>query len=244
MRNHNPTPLEQITDTPRPGCILCARALEAHELQTCQHCVGRTRANLFAIADAYRLLPSLLGLLGTNHIRIGGGESRLPGGDILVMLAGGSNASSRLRAYFAGHDPDFDQDDQAGDPPSVAYALGRWEDDWRQWRGEPAAIAPMTVQGAFAYLAPKVSWAAQWHVAFDEFATDIRTLRHQVEVAAKLDSTPMRAAVACFDCGQHTLERRYLPSGLEDDWTCRTCRRRYDQASYFLAIRAMLEETA
>lgn len=227
-------------------CGVCRHRLGTDEARTCRACVADTRAHLGAIEHAYALLPDLLVGLGSNAPQPGrtaSNERPMPGGDVLVLLGPGSPALERVRAWLRDpdRDPDFDQDDRPGDPPSAAYALGRHEDDWRHVRREPAAAAAHTVAGAVAYLHGHLTWAAARHPGFAEFALDLAALRRRLEVAAQLDDRPERAGVACFGCGDD-LQRPYGHNGREDDWTCRRCRRVYDQAAYLLAVRATLQE--
>lgn len=227
-------------------CGVCRHRLGVDELATCRACVADTRAHLGAIEHAYGILPQLLDTLGSNAPQPGRGrtaERPLPGGDVLVLLAPGSSASERMRAWLRDpeHDPDWDQDDRPADPPSVAYELGRHEDDWRRLRGEAAAAAAATVTSAAWYLRSRLTWAARRHPGFAEFALDLRALRHRVERAAGLDDRPERAGVPCFGCGGQ-LERRYGPGGREDDWTCGRCGRVYDPPAYRLAVIASLQE--
>lgn len=227
-------------------CGVCRHRLGTDEATTCRACVADVRAHLDAVEHAYALLPALLVGLGSNAPQPGGGrasERPLPGGDVLVLLAPGSSALERWRAWRADpdRDPDWDQDDRPGDPPSAAYALGRWEDDWRRVRREPAAAGPHTVPGAAAYLHLRLAWAARRHPGFAEFTADLTALRRRIEVAARLDDRPERAGVPCFDC-RGELERPYGHNGRDDDWTCRRCRRVYDPPAYRLAVIANLQE--
>lgn len=232
-------------------CGVCRHQLGVDERATCRACVADTHRHLDAVQAAYGLLPGLLGVLGSNAPQPGRGraaERPGPGGDVLVLLGPGGNGLAALRrlraaeASGARHDePPWGTDDRAGDPPSAAYELGRWVDDWRRVRGEPARRVPAGVDAAAAYLRRHMSWAASRHPGFGEFAADLVALRRRLERVAGLEDRPERAGVACFDCGGD-LERPYGPLGRADDWTCRRCRRVYDQAGYLLAVRATLEE--
>lgn len=164
----------------------------------------------------------------------------------------------------------YGRDDLDGDALSVSHELGQWEDDWRRMRGEPAAPGPAFVSTAVEYLTVNVSWAASRHPAFREFADDMRRLRWMLEAVTRTVDRPVRASAPCFElrpatdpdeeessriCGG-VLERHYLapesggpPSaspahGLQDDWVCRRCKRVYDQAGYWLAVRSQLERAA
>lgn len=233
---------------PRPDagllCGVCRHRLGTDELATCRACVADVRAHLGAIEAAYGLLPLLLPACGSNAPQDGRGraaERPIPGGDALVLLGPGSPATARLRAFLAGDDPDWDQDDRRSDPPSARYELGRWVDDWLLLRREPAAAVPLPVPAAVAFLRDRLQWAASRHPGFGEFVLDVKVLRACLERAAGLDEPVERAGVPCFDCGGD-LERGYDHNGRADDWRCRRCHRVYDSASYLLAVRAQLEE--
>ncbi len=96
-----------------------------------------------------------------------------------------------------------------GDPPSVAFELGRWEDDFRLTLGVPAATEPATVTAAASFISSYLTWAGREHPAFPELATDVRKLLAILVDATSTGSRPERAQVACFDCGTDALERRY-----------------------------------
>jgi hypothetical protein len=236
-----------------PMCGTCARRLGVGELATCRACVADARADLAAVLDAYGMLPALLNGLGSNAPNPaavhGGSERPMPGGDVLVLLGPGSGADNQRRADAArrragrpGSDV-WGLDDLPSDPSSVAYELGRWEDDWRRVRGEPAASGPAGVHTAADYLRDRLAWAAGHHDAFPDFAEDLARLRRRLEVATGTIDRPERADVPCLDC-QGPLERWWTHAGLDDEWTCRGCRRGYDQRAYLLAVRATLEEVA
>ena len=243
----------QAEETDAIPCSVCRRALrDTDPPKTCQQCVGRARADLHGIVNAYALLPAIVhSPMGSNAPRPQEGgrptERPMPGGNALVMLAGGSGADNTRRRWLAdrtGAEPPWGADDLQGDPVSIAYELGRWEDDFRRVRGEPAALANYYVAAAVAYLLQNLTWAARAHPDFPEFTHDLRTLRAVLERVTELDERPMRAEAPCFDCGG-TLERHYRDRhGLDDDWTCRGCKRVYTPAAYYLAVRAQLETLA
>lgn len=224
-----------MTAGPEPTGVLCSTCrhrLGVDELHTCRACVADVRHTLAAVVDVFGRLLAELGQLGSNAPDPGrpGRSSTLPlpGGAVLVMLGPGAPAAA-------------DVDALPSDPRSVAHELGRWEDDWRRRRREPAADGPPLVATAADYLQVRLTWAATRHPGFAEFAADVTVLRRRLERATGLDDRPERAGVPCFDC-RGDLERPYGHNGREDDWTCRRCRRVYDQAAYLLAVRAQLEE--
>jgi len=231
-------------------CSTCRHRLGVDERATCRACVADVRAHLGAIVDTHQMLPQLLDQLGSNAPQPGrtrAAESPMPGGDVLVMLAAGSNGLAALRRLLAAeqtgrpHDePPWGVDDRDNDVPSVAYELARWVEDWWLLRHETEPVRP-DVDASAGWLRARLSWAAAHHPGFAEFALDMRVLRRRLERVAGLHDTPERAGVPCFGCGGD-LQRGYGHHGREDDWTCRRCRRVYDQAAYLLAVRAQLEE--
>lgn len=239
--------------TPAHPCCVCRRDLAEDERNTCKQCVGATRSDLHGILNAYALLPDIIGNpLGSNAPKDSTGRSNekpMPGGDALVLAAGGGDGRGQLR------EPHYGDDDLPGDPLSVAAELGRHEDDWRKIRHEPAALTNHYVSSAAVYLLQHLGWAGSRHPDFPEFARDIRRLRHMLEQATGTAETVVRAQAPCFDCGGQ-LVRYYRdaygqgpregrePWGLAEDWTCRACKRVYDPAAYWLAVRARLENEA
>lgn len=200
-----------------PLCVVCNRSLRPYEPRTCDGCVQRTRDTLADIADLYAELPGNLDRAPTREH---------PGGQPLVMLSWGSEGafwSDGQHAATAGND------NWPSDPPSVAYALARWEDDWRSSRGEPAPERPSeskrrpasridrVMRDAVHYEQRHLQWAANNHAAFDEYAADLRKLRRTLEQATTRHDRPEYGA-PCFDCGE-PLER-----GWEDPTVCRHTR--------------------
>lgn len=258
-----------MTETePIPCAVDPRHNLDEHERGTCTACTGRTRADLHGINNASRYLHDILYAgLGSNapadRARSNDGHP-LPGGDALVLLGGGGNALNALRrirvAEKAGRDhnePPFGIDDLPTDPLSLGWELGRHEDDWRKVRREPHAEHPYIATQAIGYLLARLGWAAARHPDFPEFAESILTLRQRVERATGTDERTVRAEAPCIDCDGH-LERTFRPIvgkrpdtghgrdtwGLEDDWTCTRCHRRYDSAAYGRAVHQMLAERA
>lgn len=134
---------------------------------------------------------------------------------------------------------------QEDDPPAVAFELGQWEDDWRSERGEPASMEVATVAGAVGYLSLRAGWAADFHPAFDEFATDVARLRARLEVATSMDARPLRAVgVRCVRCETAPeLRLGWGDGGLDDEWHCPRCRGTYTAEEYWLAVhQALIDE--
>lgn len=242
-----------------PLCILCVTSLPVDRPQTCLPCLAGVRRDLSAVVDLYALLPaamagSIYGQPGAPRDGDPSGERTIPGGDRLAMLGPGSRGLA--------HVWDDELDERSDDPESVAFELGRAEDDWRLTRGEPAAEVAGTVASATAYLMPRLGWAADHHPAFDEFATDVRRLLGRLRTATATDDRPERGA-PCLSCGA-TLERKRSErkpghgcrghhdrcayplephgcadtGGLVDEWRCPRCRRTYALEEYALTMRS------
>lgn len=222
-------------------CGTCRRDLAEDERNTCRRCVGKARADLHAIVNAYAMLPDIIGNpLGSNapKWRNDSGHTKaatypMPGGEALVLAAGGGDGRGQL---WADH---YGLDDQAEDPPSVAAALGMWEDDFRRIRREPAALSKHYVASAAAYLLEHTGWAGSRHPDFPEFAADLKRLRAHLERATGTDDPIVRSGAPCLSCDPPAprLERRYGVNGLEDDWSCPRCRRTYTPDEHMDAVR-------
>lgn len=225
-------------------CAICSRhRVNVTDLQTCFDCATEVRRDLQRIVDLYATLPDYLGHPAAIRLdqRRGSGEPALPGGDPLVLLGPGGDAGNRRRAYLAGLDDAFDQDDRDADPVSIAYALASFEDDWRKVRKEPAASDRETVAGASAYLHRRHDWAAQHHPDFVEYAAELAKLRRHLERVTRTSDAPERVNATCLDCGER-LQRKMTDRGFSDDANCPACGRIYTQQEYWLACRVFLQQ--
>jgi len=242
-----------MTEPDEHRCGLCQRPLREDERATCHQCVGAVRADLHAVTNLHQLLPAVLAALGSNAPNPNltrGFAAPLPGGDALVLLAGGSAGAEARRRWRRAEatgqphqEPPWGADDQPNDPPSVSGELARWEDELRHHHHHPAAPYPADVTGAASYLRRNLTWAGGHHPDFAELADDLAALRRRLERVTGRDQPPVTAAADCFDCGGR-LQRHWTHHGLTDDWTCHQCARVYDQPAYLLAVRARLEQQA
>lgn len=178
-------------------CFVCGRrTLDATELQTCVHCINTTRRQLQDVVDMYALLPGeIAARAGTaspmDPTGTRSSETPMPGGDALVMLAGGSG-----RRHY----------DDATSVDSIVGSLALWEDDWREHFGVEAARVKATLSSVTAYLFANLARAAQWHPAFDEFAREVR--QHQAalqRVTSRGEATDRGAP--CPYCGARIIRR-------------------------------------
>lgn len=240
-------------------CAVCSLSLELVEIQTCTACVANIRLQLDEIVTRYALLPTTIdspAAIGTLSLMAAGSDGtawRGPERERTALDTTPWRVPERLshtnRQPWP-HNPAEQpkhaatvtwvetqiNDNHPTDAPSVAHELSRWEDAWRTDRHEPAADTADTVTGAVHYLTRRLGWAASHHQAFPDFADEVRQLHHQVTRATHLDN-PMTVGVPCFDCGADLLRRNG-----EDHYACPRCRREYDDASYWLAVKANLEQ--
>lgn len=228
-------------------CQLCENHLGI-ELRTCLICAAAVRKNLHRVTRLYRALPAFVPKLAVQRLdqRRGSNEPSLPGGDHLVFLADGSDAGNRRRAFLAGLDESWDQDDRLSDPLSVAYFLASWEDEFRRQRREPAASDRATVATAATYLQHRHDWAAQHHPEFPVYADQLDRLRKHLERITYTSDAPEPVNAYCTvpGCGQRLLRKLNEETGFDDNAYCpsRTCRRVYEPRELAFAYRAWMEE--
>jgi len=213
---------------------------------------------LIEIVDLYALLPSeLLGRAGSatplDAIRGSTTDVRLPGEDLLVLMAGGTTSSvvsarSGDRSHAADADPGS---------VSVVAMLATWEDDWRETLDLGPAMREATVSGAAAFLLDRLGWAAQFHLAFGEFAEDVRRLRLTLKRVLRTDEPNDRTEVECAQCSGDLI-RIYARAdacppgcdhkgdghdqgGQRDWWKCRNrrCGRRAEAGEFWLLMRQL-----
>ncbi len=224
-----------VAETGHKRCASCPRFLTDTEAGACLDCIARAREALAEIVTHYALLAVIV---GKQHgaptleaIGRGSDETTLPGGDALVMLAGGGEGN--------------DRDSRVGDPESAAQTLGQWEDAVRHARHLTAADTLANVTSAAGYLSPLLTWVAAEMDVFDLLFTDLRRLRSRLLRLTWLDQPVLRAPVECFDCGEERLEKQMTSTGLTDNWRCtnRRCQREYSNEAYHLALTAKLAAT-
>lgn len=212
---------KMITNDPVRRCVVCRRTeLPVTYAQTCPRCAGRIGEDLRAIVRLHQLISAELeGRAGAANSGQGGNGIRddnpLPHVDLLTLIGPGSIGRGDRFAY-------------PSDPPSVAFELSQWEDDWRHVLGMPAAERPVSIAAAGrwtvtrnqvgaklwtwhpGFLAARLAWAAQAHPAFDEFAHDVEVLLRWLRAATRTGGGPERLSAPCFDCGG-PLVRDYAP---------------------------------
>lgn len=228
----------------------CGRSLAPEEPLTCERCLTDAREHLAGIRLLYEELPTHLGHLrspvydATPH---GDDGPALPGGDVLVMLSGGSEGLA--------DDGETVRDD---DPTSIPFELHFWEKAWREDRGEPIDGKPMStasvVRHAAAYLEVHARWAANNHPGFGAFADDMRRLHRTLERATARTDAREVAEAECLECGSELI-RAVRPrlegeprregteqEGYQDGYTCTGCGRVYERHpagydAYAIALR-------
>ncbi|WP_129711102.1 hypothetical protein [Haloactinopolyspora alba] len=235
--------MTEQTDQGRP-CIVCGRRpLAEDELQTHVHCINTIRRQTITIVDLYALLSAAIMTragaappLDPTGIR--GDNDHIPGGDALVMLAGGSG-----RWHY----------DDRTEVDSVVGNLARWEDDWREHFGLGASRVKATLTGVTGFLLDNLARAAQWHPAFDEFATDVH-VHHAAITRLTGHGDPTERGAPCPYCGRRIIRRYIDPDpcdpecehtgdghdqgGRRDEWVCsnRECRYVFDDDQHRMAV--------
>lgn len=223
-------------------CVLCSRSLEVTERQTCAGCVAHLRVELEEIEQRYLTLAAE----AEHHP-----ADAIPGGPAMVAIAAGSSGAAQIRAWAAGRDASHVADEWARDGASVAFELSRWEDEIRRARRDPAAmVLPAesarrrdqqlrTLDAAVTYLTRQLDWAAQHLEVFDEFARDVRRLLGAVRGITR--SGP-QYDVPCTKCGVPLLlvdapVDPKQPNGPKIGvYQCPRCKRRYNDAAYWVAV--------
>lgn len=215
-------------------CTVCRRRqLAADEPATCVFCLGRARSNLIGLVHAYALLDDeLLNRGGTSFEPIptgGGGEQRIPGGEALVLLAGGA-----VRPSEAAEPAD-------GPIPPVAL-LAAWEDDIRRVRRLPAA-GRATLDTVASFIGAQLGWAAQNYELFADLADDLRKTRQRLEaVTGSGDPVDRGGHIPCPTCDTPIVRLYDDRTGRTDHWTCpsRACGRTVTDREYGFAVWAYL----
>ena len=109
-------------------CSACGCSLtEVEPRYACESCLTRSQALLAECVVMYAELPSMLGQPAASSLgRLrGSGDAALPGGDALVLLAGGGTGTAETGATC-----------RDGDPVSVQWSLLTWAQDWSDIRGD------------------------------------------------------------------------------------------------------------
>lgn len=259
--------VEDEVEQPPRMCSLGSHELREDEVTTCLACIARTRTVLLEIVELHAELPDAVAVLsGIRYDRSGPahGEDPVPGGDALVMLAGGKFGGVTWgrpsRRYPEGSFEHL-QDQWASDPPSVSAVLGELEDDWRGARRDPPAPYEQSVARSSRYLLDHLRWAAERHPQFVEQRQVLDWLHMRLEVVTKTDERPEPVGAPCMHCGGRIV-RRWRPGsqraggsddggtrlgrrdeGLSDEMVCEGCGTTWEhEASYRLAQRGALED--
>jgi len=236
-----------------------------------------TRADLALIVTLWAELPAHLGQpSGQTFGRRGGDEHTLPGGTIMAMLGPGNDGHrprqlTKLDRERGEEGREHSIDNDPSDPPSVHWSLLSWALDWAEARDD--TLDP-TFDGVAGYLEVQSRWAANTHDAFDSYATEMRSLRLQLEAVTGRTRKPTKAGASCFECGNDLVRRVIpytaeatvyqwwvpgaegpLPAHLieptertgeieEDHATCSACREQYTEARYRLACRNAAQDAS
>lgn len=234
---------EHAEQAGHPLCVSCDRSLPVDEPQVCQRCQERAGELLTGIAMMYTELPRHLARPTSSALggtRTSSDGRPLPGGDVLVLLGGGSEglADDGVTAVD-------------GDAPSVWFDLDYWSRAWAELRGEPrpphaGAIRRQRprslsseVRSALRYLEVYARWAATSFPGWAAYLTDLRELHARLEQATSRSRRPERMGADCFDCGEALVRRVDRASGLlEESISCIGCAATYTYGEYLLAQHA------
>lgn len=213
-----------------PHCVLDGRThLDDTHPMTCPECVGAVREDLIEIRDLCTHLRERA-LTGSNTHGRRFASMRLPGGDPLVLVAPVSEGSEDQRKRW-----ETTTDDDRGhlaslelpsDPESPALTLGTWEDDWRKLIGHEAGPR-FDYAKSVGYLLGQLTWAAQRHLAFDEFARDMRRVRRHLEDKLADGERAEVTRTPCLNCGTRLI-KVYADKAKDDHHKCPQCRRTHD----------------
>lgn len=232
---------EHARDTRHPLCICCYQSLPIDDSQTCNRCIGNTRADLADIVEAVTLAPEVIEAGGYRGILV----------DLLAYVADGAIESPRQQLepeLYAGAE-------WRSDPWPVLAVLEGIERTWRLEFEHGPGVNVATITGCADYLNKWVERAAHTFAGFDDDATTLRTLAIRLRHATGTSDDP-ETGVECLDCPGVKLERVYrapvLPvpdyrrsrdgqRGLEqegkaDTYACPWCRREYDWRDYGKAV--------
>ncbi|WP_435744936.1 hypothetical protein [Nocardioides sp. SYSU DS0663] len=185
-------------------CVLCSyRHLDNDHPLTCTDCIAVVREDL----EEIRWL--------SRHLRFqavrGGRDGRLiaaapiPGGDAMVLMTRAGADRDDLT-----WSPHLDDDHRADDVVPVLLPLTAWNQTIRAHYGH-ALPAPPTVTGTTHYLADRLTDLAQdttGGIDWQRFTTDMAAVRRQLERVLHDEQDPEQG-VACFECGDRRLVRKF-----------------------------------
>ncbi|WP_326806692.1 hypothetical protein OHB04_02540 [Streptomyces sp. NBC_01775] len=170
----------------RTACVSCGRGLWDHEIghYGCSICVRRVDENLADLAGPRGMYAQLSYVMAPGRSGEGGRVSGSKTAPIPVRLA---PLSLQARG-------------------GVVTVLQTWLIDWHEqlgythprWAGGLQQQCDQTVQR----LRNLLPWAAENHVAFDEFVREVGQLAGACKAQVSGETPPRRVTVACV-CGAH-----------------------------------------
>lgn len=232
-------PLDELPthaeETGHSVCVVCRHSLTDYETGACASCIDQARNDLAEIADAYATLPTVVERSGYRMGALPGGDALVMLADGSLENPQTPNAYTQPRSVGAtvhvehpelvGDDltlPAFVEervpsdgrehlrDHWPKDPLSVLAVIEHHERDWHITFGHGPSDDLATVTRGVSYLQRWLSHAARTHPSFDDFALELRQLRHRLVHVVGLADDPMPAPAECFDCGGR-LQRTYRP---------------------------------
>lgn len=216
---------------------------------------SNARQLVWEIRDLYRELPDTIAAIAGLHAisynrERHGTDTTIIGGDAHIMHAPG-NTTCLMPTIMTSVDRAL-LGLERNDPPSVIALLTSWEDAWRAERHDPAADHT-NLDHTVAYLTTHTASAAQFSPGFNDYLTDLNTLRARLRAVTGHINPPKLSDAPCIaddvegePCNGQIVQRyrqgtRPEDRGLDDIRECNRCGETYTPLRYALAVRQRLE---
>lgn len=215
-------------------CAL-APASKPHDLaddepHTCFPCAAKLRTKLIEIGEAWQHLPDAIGTItgiNYNHTGSRSSDTRVPGGDALVLLSGGTH----YQPIPAAQELFPEQYARPSDPPSASAVLTYWEDEIRRYNEQPASPNPPNVKHALEYLLKMHHKTVQQHPELTEYKRDINNLHNRITTITGTNQRPETSGAPCIQCNSQIIQH-WEAHGLSDTRICTGCGKTFTPAEY------------
>lgn len=219
---------------------ICAlsRANKPHELAddepyTCYPCAAKLRSKLIEIGEAWEDLPDAIGVLAGinyNHTGSRSSDTRVPGGDALVIMSGGTHYQP-IPVHGATKRDYAHQIAKPTDPPSASAVLSYWEDEIRRFNDQPASPHPAGVKTALDYLLKMHGKTVQEHPEVVDYKRDINNLHSRITTITGQNPRPETSGAPCIQCNSQIIQH-WEAHGLSDTRICTGCGKTFTPADY------------
>lgn len=177
------------------------------------------------------------------------GDSRMPGGNAMTMLAPVADPEAYTNLIDAADREHFKWcprvthakcrfaehvDDEDADWESVLQLLLFWSEQWRYEHGNVSDFRP-TVGTEAAFLRHILNWAWQHEPRFSDFAADVRKARTTIENELYAGNRMERTRVPCTEdecVHKPRLIRVYGKAVTHDHYKCPRCKTRYNESDF------------